>query len=324
MQVMMNQSIINNTMCHEFNNLARIFFIVSYSLVFLVGLLLNGFILWFYFCQSQRSSSTIMVYLKNLVAADFLLSLCLPFSIVNLTTTSNLTIRLVHCKFGIAIFYLNMYASILFMAHIAYNRYLKIIHPFKTHFLQTVRAAHIISIVTWVFLLTVLSIYVCASFITQKNLTSIPYSCEELHNKNVIVLHRVIHSSILVAFLSVLIFMLYVYCHTSHEVSLAQQSQLTSSSPDKLAKSRRNMMVLIIVFCICFIPFHLVHVPYIFLECSQGTVLFLLEELTRVFSVLNICLDPFTYFIFSKDLREQLKNVLQRDKPTPNNESGSS
>ncbi|XP_030004229.1 P2Y purinoceptor 14-like [Sphaeramia orbicularis] len=303
MQVMMN----NNTICHGFSDPARIFFIVSYSLVFLVGLLLNGFVLWFYFCQSQRSSSTIMVYLKNLVAADFLLSLCLPFSIVNLTTTSNLTIRLVYCKFGIANHYLNMYASILFMAHIAYNRYLKIIHPLKTHMLQTVRAACIISAVTWVVLVTMVISYSSVSLVVQHNPTSVPSSCIDLSSTKRSVLHKIIHSCILAFFLSVLIFMVCVYYHTSRRVSMAQQSQLTSSNTKRLAKARRNMLVLITVFCVCFVPYHLIHIPYIFLGCSRAQVVYFLRELSLVLSALNVCLDPFIYFIFCKAFREQLK-----------------
>ncbi|CAK6984757.1 P2Y purinoceptor 14-like, partial [Scomber scombrus] len=84
-----------------------------------VGLVLNSFTLKVYFCSAQQQVSNIMmVYLKNLAASDFLLCLCLPFYIADYVSSS-VTLRLVHCTFASCAFYLNMYASILFMGYIA-------------------------------------------------------------------------------------------------------------------------------------------------------------------------------------------------------------
>ena len=85
-------------------------------------MLLNSFTLRVYFCRAQQqTSSSVTVYLKNLVAADFLISLCLPIRIIKYAC-STVTVQWVYCNFGAATFYLNMYASILFMGYIAANR----------------------------------------------------------------------------------------------------------------------------------------------------------------------------------------------------------
>lgn len=87
-----------------------------------VGLVLNGFTLRVYFCGTQQHmASSVTIYLKNLAAADFLISLCLPLRIVNYASSS-VPVRRVYCNFGASAFYLNMYASILFMGYIAANR----------------------------------------------------------------------------------------------------------------------------------------------------------------------------------------------------------
>ncbi|XP_030012925.1 P2Y purinoceptor 14-like [Sphaeramia orbicularis] len=324
-----NLSIINETTtegltpCQEFNPSVRVFFIVAYSLVFLVGLLLNGFILKFLFCQRQKSSRSIMVYLKNLAAADFMLSLSLPFYIMH-SAKNSVNILWLYCKFGHGIFNLNMYTSILFMTYIAYNRYLKIVCSNKTHILQTVRGACIISIFTWVFTLTLAVSYVSVAFTTKKNLTSIPSHCRDLHSTQLSVFTKVYSALMSTIFMAFLMFIVFIYNRTSHKVSVVQQSQVTSSNCKKLAKSRRNMGVLVSVFCICFTPVHLVNIFYDFLGCSWSPVLNFMHELTRVLSAVNICLDPFIYFIFCKDFREQLrlKNVffLRRDTPELNME----
>lgn len=83
---------------------------------------MNGFTLRVYFCSAQRqASSSVTIYLKNLAASDFLISLCLLLRIINYASNS-VFIRQVYCNFGASAFYLNMYASILFMGYIAANR----------------------------------------------------------------------------------------------------------------------------------------------------------------------------------------------------------
>ncbi|XP_023264974.1 P2Y purinoceptor 14-like [Seriola lalandi dorsalis] len=289
---------------------AHLFLMLFYSLVFLVGLLLNGFTLKVYFCRAQQqTSSSVTIYLKNLAAADFLISLCLPIRIINLASSS-VPVRLVYCNFGASAFYLNMYASILFMGYVAANRYLKIVHPLGTHILQTVRAAHVISTVTWVLLLAMMMTYVLLSLLTQESLQSVPMtaSCDVLHSQLLGVLYKVFHTCSTVTFLLVLISLVFFYYSTSHRLSLAQQRQPASSSSKKLAKSRRNMLVLVSVFCICFVPYHLVRLPYAFLkrQCSWSQAFFYLKELTVMVTALNVCLDPLIYFLFCKAFRAQM------------------
>ncbi|GAA6231648.1 P2Y purinoceptor 14-like isoform X2 [Lates japonicus] len=300
----------NLTLCDASDTSAHVFFIIFYSLVFLVGLILNGFTLKVYFCRGQQlTSSSVTIYLKNLAASDFLISLCLPLRILNYASSS-VSVRQVYCNFGASAFYLNMYASILFMGYIAANRYLKIVHPLGTHILQTVRAAQIISVVTWVFLLAMTTTYMLLSILTQESpqTVSVTVSCDLLHSKQLSLFYKTIHCCSAIIFLVILISLVVFYSSTSRRLSLAQKRQPASSSSKKLAKSRRNMLVLVSVFCICFVPYHLVRLPYAFLKrhCSWSQPFFYLKELTIMVSVLNVCLDPLIYFIFCKAFRAQL------------------
>ncbi|XP_044210438.1 P2Y purinoceptor 14-like [Thunnus albacares] len=299
----------NMTHCDPVDTSVHLFLMPVYTLVFLVGLVLNSFLVKVYFCSAQQQVSSIMVvYLKNLAASDFVLCLCLPLNIANYTSNSA-TFRLVYCIFGASTFYLNIYASILFMGYIAANRYLKIIHPLRTHVLQTVQVARIISTVTWVFLLAITTSYITLFLLTQPELTIVPDICDPLQSAKVIVFDKIIHTCSTVTFLFVLVSLVFFYYSASRSVLLAQQRQLSSTSCKRLKKSRRKMLVLVSVFCICFVPYHLVSLPYIFLKrmCSLSQVLYYLKELTMLLSVVNICLDPFIYFIFSKAFRAQLR-----------------
>lgn len=102
---------------------AHPFFIFSYSAVCLISLALNAITMRVYYCTTLQFQSSVTVYLKNLAAADFFLCLVLPLCIANYASKSTL-MQHIYCNFGAASFYLNMYASILFMDYIAANRYL--------------------------------------------------------------------------------------------------------------------------------------------------------------------------------------------------------
>ncbi|KAM8905327.1 P2Y purinoceptor 14-like [Spinachia spinachia] len=291
---------------------ARVFFLMVYTLVFLAGLLLNGFTLKVYYCRAgrqQRGSDVVTVYLKNLAAADLLVSLCLPVRIANYAAVS-VSVRRVYCSFGASAFYLNMYASILFMGYIAANRYLKIVHPVGTHFLQTVRAAHAVAVATWLLLLAPMAVYVALALLSEESPAAPPASpsCDVLHGTALRLLYKVVHSASAALFLLVLVSLLFFYRGVSLRLAAAQRRQPASSGSRKLAKSRRNMLVLVGVFCVCFVPYHLVRLPYAFLggrwRCSQA--FFYLKELTVMVSILSVCLDPLIYFLFCKAFRAQL------------------
>lgn len=68
-------------------------------------------------------------------------------------------------------------------------------------------------------------------------------------------------------------------------------------------------MVLVSIFCICFVPYHIVRLLYVFLQgqCSLVQPLYYFIEFTTVVTVLNVCLDPLVYFIFCKDFRVHLR-----------------
>ncbi|XP_056329768.1 P2Y purinoceptor 14-like [Danio aesculapii] len=290
-------------------------FIFAYSLVFLVSLVLNCVTMRVYFCNRQRVQSSVTVYMKNLAAADFFLCLCLPLRIANYASSSE-TMRNIYCSFGATGFYINMYASILFMDFIAANRYLKIARPLETHTLQTVRAARHISVATWISLLSLSSVYLILFLKTSWNYanTTEKMGCEALHSPQLSLAYKITHSVSMVVFISVLVSLIGLYWLTLQKIRQAQLSTQATSSKNMFKKSKRNMLVLVLVFCVCFVPYHLVRLPYAFIKlqtnCTQQAI-YVLKELTVLLSALNACLDPLIYFIFCKAFRAQL-NLRKR------------
>ncbi|XP_057207005.1 P2Y purinoceptor 14-like isoform X2 [Triplophysa rosa] len=302
-------------------------FIFAYSLVFLISLVLNCVTMRVYFCTNHRVQSSVTVYMKNLAAADFFLCLCLPLRIANYATHS-VTLRNVYCSFGATAFYLNMYASILFMDFIAANRYLKIARPLETHALQMVRTARHISISTWLSLLAMASIYLVIFLQTSwsHNENAKGFGCESLHSAKVKLVYKITHTVSMLLFIFVLVSLILLYWGTLKKIRQVQLSTQTTSNSRKFNKSKRNMLVLVVIFCVCFVPYHLVRLPYAFIkphlkDCT-AQAFYILKELTVLLSVLNACLDPLIYFIFCKAFRAQLSLGKKTESLASNKDQG--
>ncbi|MCJ8740180.1 hypothetical protein PDJAM_G00055960 [Pangasius djambal] len=290
---------------------AHPFFILSYSTVCIVSLALNTITMRVYYCTALRFQSSVTIYLKNLAAADFFLCLVLPLRIANYASKST-TMRHIYCNFGAAGFYLNMYASILFMDYIAANRYLKIAHPLETHALQTARAARCISIMTWTSLSAMALIYTVVFLSTSWGAGPNPHAigCESLHSHQVNMVYKIIHCASALVFIFVLVSLILFYWGTVR--TLRHPPVQTQRCHRKLSRSKRNMLVLVVVFCVCFVPYHIVRLPYAFLKpllqgCdTTAKSFYIMKEITVLLSVLNACMDPLIYFVFCKGFREQI------------------
>ncbi|XP_054884091.1 G-protein coupled receptor 87-like [Poeciliopsis prolifica] len=290
--------------------LCNSFLVVVYSLLFLVSIMvgfsLNSFTLWFH-CRGVHGqvSKSWMIYLKHLTAADLLLCVTIPLRIIHYVRSS-FTIHLFYCSIGAPLLFLNMAASILFMSYIAANRYLKILYSPGSHILMSAKASRIISTTTWVVLLAITTPYAIMMLVNEKHHDDEHTMCDHLISEPVKPLHTAIHAFTFIVFLSGLISLVFFYYSTSRRVLQIEKAQLASPNSKKLTRSRRNMLVLVSVFCFCFVPYHFVRLPYIILEKNCWVELYYIKEFAVLLSVCNICLDPLIYVFLCKEFRAQL------------------
>ncbi|XP_056330352.1 G-protein coupled receptor 87-like [Danio aesculapii] len=293
---------------------ARPFFITVYAVIFVASLMLNSIAIYVYFFKVTTQSS-ITVYLKNLAIADLFVCLCLILRIVKYASASE-GIQSIYCKFGAPASYLNMYSSILFMGYIAANRYMRIVRPLETHRLQTVRSTCFICAVTWAALLGFNLAYIAAFIITdEEHSADSGFDCESFHNNLVKQIHLVMQITAFLTFLCVLVSLILFYWWNVQKLQQAQRTMPEQPGNNKLSKSKRNMRVLVVIFCVCFVPYHLVRLPYVFIkplldDCTTAQVFHILKELTVLLAILNASLDPIIYFVFCKTFRSHLN--LQR------------
>ncbi|XP_077063568.1 putative G-protein coupled receptor 34 [Siphateles boraxobius] len=275
-------------------------FIFAYSLVFLISQVLNCFTMRVYFCTNQRVQSSITVYMKNLATADFFITLSLLLRSVSYANNSEIMLN-IYCSFTGA----TVYASILFMDAIAVNKYLRIVRPLETNGLLTVRIARHIFCADWLSL-HISSIYLILILQNSRShdqeLDRLTYGSK--HSLQLSLSYTIISCGALVIFIFVLISLIILYWKTLQKLRQVQFSTQTPFNSQTFRNSKRNMLVLIVIFCVCFVPYYLMKLPSIFIkpllhDCSVLRVFHILKELANLFAVLNSSLDPVIYFLFS-------------------------
>ncbi|XP_045069561.1 G-protein coupled receptor 87-like [Coregonus clupeaformis] len=137
-----------NSSCSRDNVLKTVVFPVLYSLLFLLGLSLNGLAVWVFF--SIPSTSTFMVYLKNLVVTDLLMTLTIPLKAANILPSAPLTLKAFTCRYSDVIFYLCMYMSIILLGLISLDRFFKIVRPCGRLLGQNLVFGKVLSASIWV------------------------------------------------------------------------------------------------------------------------------------------------------------------------------
>ncbi|TNM92788.1 hypothetical protein fugu_018190 [Takifugu bimaculatus] len=254
---------------------------VCNCLMLVVGVLLNSLALYV-FCGASTPSSASVVYTINLAVADLLVALSLPARIALYHSGG----RCEACSYVHTFsYFVNMYCSILFLTSICIDRYLAVVHASGTlHRCRTTGTAKCVSAVVWV-----IAVVVTYSFQTTA-----------LGSGSLCVLLPALFYLTILEFLLPLLavvgFTLRLACFlsTSHGL-MPQQSRA------RRARAVRLLAAVLVIFTICFTPFHIRQVlAYLRFKAlgegpGEGAGHVLAYHITVTLSSLNSCLDPVVY-----------------------------
>ncbi|XP_023652885.1 12-(S)-hydroxy-5,8,10,14-eicosatetraenoic acid receptor [Paramormyrops kingsleyae] len=131
---------------------------VGYSVVLIVELILalplNISVLYmFIFKLRFWKAKSNMVFLFNLMLADFVLLICLPVKIYHFQQGERCSKNDTECKVMLFMLFLNRAASIAFLTVICIDRYISVVHPRKRNILQVLKQSPKISFLIWFLLL---------------------------------------------------------------------------------------------------------------------------------------------------------------------------
>ncbi|NXI58746.1 P2Y14 protein, partial [Chloroceryle aenea] len=282
-----------------------------YCFIFLVGLLLNGLAAWIFLYVPSKKS--FIVYLKNIVVADLLMSLTLPFKILADSEIAHPQLNVFVCRYSAVVFYTNMYIGITFFGLIGFDRYYKIVKPLFTSFVHMVNYSKVVSVVIWLLLILIsLPNIILTNKITEENSFT---SCIDLKSKLGKQWHTA--SSYICTGIFWVVFLLLIIFYTSISKKIySSYKKFRRSSEATKRKTSRNIFSIMFVFVICFAPYHLCRIPYTVSQtspqfnCQAHTALYYAKELSLLLSAANVCLDPIIYFFLCLPFKEKLYQKL--------------
>uniref|UniRef100_UPI003AACDDF2 G-protein coupled receptor 20 n=1 Tax=Centroberyx gerrardi TaxID=166262 RepID=UPI003AACDDF2 len=254
---------------------------VCNCVMLVVGVLLNGLALYV-FCGASTQPSAPVVYTINLAVADLLVALSLPARIALYHSGGSC----VACSYVHTFsYFVNMYCSILFLTSICIDRYLAVVHASSTlHRWRTTGAARCVSATVWF-----IAVVVTYSFQT----TALEFS------SSCVLLPALFYLTVLeflLPLLAVVGFTLRVACFLT-----ASHGPMPQQSRARRARAVRLLAAVLVVFTVCFTPFHIRQVlVYFRVEAGgagpgQGAGHVLAYHVTVTLSSLNSCLDPVVY-----------------------------
>ncbi|XP_018421395.1 PREDICTED: probable G-protein coupled receptor 171 [Nanorana parkeri] len=284
-------------------------FTYFYWIIFFVGFLGSCFALWA-FNRKDNSQKCTSVYLINLLVADLLLTLALPFkNIVDLGLAS-WKLKIFHCQVTACMIYINMYISIIFLGFVSMDRCLQTVRSAKLYQIQKRGFATMLSVVVWAL---VLSIMLPNMLIPIKDIPEQEgVGCIDFKQQIGRDWHMLSNFISLAIFLNCSGIILISNCITINRLYKNKDCEEFNNIKSSLVK----IFLITAGYIICFLPYHIVRIPYtlsqndVITDCSLKQVLFHAKESTLLLSISNLCFDPIVYFFFSKSFRTKVTKTF--------------
>ncbi|NXX38415.1 P2RY4 protein, partial [Tricholaema leucomelas] len=293
---------------------------ISYSIVFVVGLPLNFWALWM-FISKMRPWNATTTYMVNLAISDMLYVFSLPTLVYYYADRNNWPFGTWLCKIVRFLFYANLYSSILFLTCISVHRYMGICHPIRSLKWVKTKQARIICVAVWLVVTVCLIpnlVFVTTSSKDNSTLCHDTTKPEEFD-------HYVHYSSSIMALLFGLPFLVIAVCYCLMAKTLCKSS-FSSPGPRMPSYKKRSIKMIIVVltvFAVCFVPFHITRTlyytsRYFQADCQTLNIINFTYKITRPLASINSCLDPILYFMIGDKFRGRLRRgPLQRLRPNP-------
>ncbi|XP_078472678.1 cysteinyl leukotriene receptor 2-like [Lampetra fluviatilis] len=295
-----------------------------YSATFALGFVSNSVALWD-FLWHRRYRSPSCVCLINLALADLLFVLSLPIRLFYYSRAADVELPATLCRVSHYAFYVNMYGSIYLLACYSVMRYLAVARPMRAKELITLRRAVLVCAAIWIFVLSS-----CAPLLITRSAEQ-GTKCFDLQKGSVSFLYKM--NAFAAAVGCAMPFAVILLCYagiwrslvggpeTSPSLVSSSPSVASSSLPPMLrlrasggvraARRRRAahlMLAVVLVFVVCFIPYHALRTAYLHLRLWHGGDWVGVHKCllaAATLTALNCVLDPLLYYFSGEIFRRR-------------------
>ncbi|XP_067871465.1 atypical chemokine receptor 2-like [Heterodontus francisci] len=290
----------------EVNAFGKIFLPVLYITVFVFGMLGNGFLVLMIIKYLKLKTMT-DIYLLNLAISDFLFAVSLPFWATYVT--SEWIFGNAMCKIISAVYSVNFYSGIFFIACMSLDMYLQIVHTVSMKNHRTIYKSIVISAVVWTLAMMV---SIPELIFSQSRKIGNRYTCLSHYGDEQLVMWKtMIQLQInVIAFIIPFFAMIFFYARIS--------SVLLKSRSFSKDKALKLVIILVTVFFVLWFPYNIV----LFLHsledlgminnCEVSKRLDYALQVTESIAFTHCCFNPLLYAFVNERFRRHLKNILMK------------
>ncbi|MBZ3872470.1 P2Y purinoceptor 4 [Sciurus carolinensis] len=300
-------------LCWYSEDYKQVYLPVTYSAIFLLGLPLNSAVLWLCWRQAKPWSCA-TTYLVNLMVADLLYVLTLPFLVATYCLDDAWPFGELLCRLVRFLFYCNIYSSILLLTCISVHRFLGVCHPLRSLPYRTRRHARLGAAASWALVVLLLLPTLVFSHTDHVNGQTICYDTTNPEKFD----EYFSYSMALMLSGFVLPSAVILVCYSLMLRTLATPEEaLERTGSSARAKSMRTILLVCGLFTLCFVPFHLARSFYLavrFLrsqDCQLLTAASLASKIWRPLVSMSSCLNPILYFLLGGNRVKLLQRLRQ-------------
>ncbi|XP_044129928.1 P2Y purinoceptor 2-like [Bufo gargarizans] len=270
----------------------------SYAIVFAFGFILNIFSLYIFIFRI-RPWKVVNIFMFNLALSDFLYTLSLPLLAYYYSKANDWPFTEPLCKIVRFLFYTSMYCSILFLLCITIYRFLAVCYPIQFLRWGHIRYARIASVCIW-FVVVVMQSPTFYFVTTSRNDGS-----TVCHDTSSIELFDqfVNYNTVNLALLFCVPFTILISCNSYMIYVLTKPIENNSQNTKSKRKSIKMIITVMLVFIMCFLPFHVTRTMYYYFRkvdtapCPTLEAVNVAYKSMRPLASANSCIDPILYFL---------------------------
>ncbi|KAI4905318.1 hypothetical protein NFI96_031947, partial [Prochilodus magdalenae] len=320
-ELLPNSSVNSCTNLYDHRPVARVLMPLIYSVICIIGLLGNALALHVICTNRHSKLNSTTIYSANLAASDLLFCLALPLRAIYYGLGFHWPMGETMCKLTALLFYLNCYAGVNFMTCLAVDRFIAVVLQTKLGKLRKVKNVKYICLVVWLLVLAQ-TLPLLGMPMTNKEIDG-SITCMEYPNfETVPGLPYILIGAVGLGYGIPLATILICYSVVSRKLHrVAMGNKLTERS-GRTHKARGVIAGVVLVFVVCFSPYHLDLLQYMVrkliyeTDCGELKAFQISLHVTVCLMNFNSCLDPFVYFFACKGYKKKVMKILKRQVST--------
>ncbi|XP_019629020.1 PREDICTED: galanin receptor type 1-like [Branchiostoma belcheri] len=272
-----------------------------FAFIFCLGVFGNALVIAVLLRTGKEMQNTTNVFILNLSIADlFFIIFCVPFQ-ATVYSLPEWVFGLFMCKFVHFCQCTTMLASIFNLVAMAIDRYLAVVHPVTSMDIRKPQSAWLAELVVWILAMGTASPYLVYYDIVNHGAKSEQEFCievwEEIENQ------RPVYIAFQFTFGYVLPLMIITICYC---LVIKRLNATSKRSQANRAKKRitKMLIVVVVVFGICWLPHHIMHLWVNFGEFPYTMTTYVLKLFSHCMAYANSCLNPIIYAFLSTEFRK--------------------